>query len=62
METLDFQIEDMWVAERLQEAIRSPAFEVGPLSLDTEALLTHLQRSILDFVPAGGTSLRAAAE
>ena len=51
METLDFQIEDMWVVERLQEAIASPAFEVGPLSLDTEASLTHFQQSVLDHMP-----------
>lgn len=62
METLDFQIEDMWVVERLQESLRSPAFEVGPLSLDTEASLTHFQRSILDYVPAGGRGMKAAAE
>jgi choline monooxygenase len=60
METLDFQIEDMWVVERLQESLRSPAFEVGPLSL--EASLTHFQRSILDYVPAGGRGMKAAAE
>ncbi|MEM9630635.1 MAG: aromatic ring-hydroxylating dioxygenase subunit alpha [Pseudomonadota bacterium] len=33
LETGDFQTEDVWICEKVQQGLQSPAFELGPLSL-----------------------------
>ena len=60
MDSLDFQIEDMWICERQQGALRSPRFQVGPLAARVETALTFFQRNILDFVPLDSPLSRAA--
>lgn len=50
----NFQIEDMWIVEKIQRNLHSPLFEIGPLAegAGAESPLTHFQQSVLDFVPA----------
>jgi phenylpropionate dioxygenase-like ring-hydroxylating dioxygenase large terminal subunit len=62
METLDFQIEDMWVCEQQQKALHSPMFKVGPLADVGETSLTFFQANVLDFVPLEGPGVRMAAQ
>ncbi len=62
MESLDFQIEDMWVCEQQQKALHSPMMKVGPLAAVGETSLTFFQANILDFVPLDGPGLKMAAE
>jgi Rieske 2Fe-2S family protein len=62
MESLDFQIEDMWVCEQQQKALHSPMMHVGPLAQSGETSLTWFQRHILDYVPLEGPAMRMAAE
>ena len=62
MESLDFQIEDMWVCEQQQQALHSPMMEVGPLAQSGETSLTWFQQHILDYVPLEGPAMRMAAE
>ncbi|MEO0960859.1 MAG: aromatic ring-hydroxylating dioxygenase subunit alpha [Pseudomonadota bacterium] len=54
LETYDFQTEDVWVCEKMQRSLTSPAYEVGPLAAGAgaESSLMHFQQSILDYVPA----------
>jgi phenylpropionate dioxygenase-like ring-hydroxylating dioxygenase large terminal subunit len=54
MDSLDFQIEDMYICERQQKAINSPVFEVGPLARRVETSLTFFQANVLDYVPLEG--------
>jgi len=61
MESLDFQIEDMWVCEQQQKALHSPMMKVGPLAQSGETSLTWFQQHILDHVPLRGP-VRMAAE
>ena len=49
----DFVGEDVYAAEALQRALRSPAFEVGPLARDLEDSIPFFQRSVMDFVDRG---------
>ena len=51
MSSGNFQLEDMWVCERMQLAMESPAYEAGQLALAGETGVTKLQRNVLDFVP-----------
>ena len=51
MESLDFQIEDMWVVEQQQKALHSPRMKVGELADVGETSLTWFQANILDHVP-----------
>ena len=51
MQSLDFQIEDMWVCEQQQKALASPAMKVGPLADRGETSLTFFQANILAHVP-----------
>ena len=51
MEALDFQIEDMWVVEQQQKALRSPMMKTGELADHGETSLTFFQANILDLVP-----------
>ena len=48
----NFQIEDMWIVEKVQRAMRSPHFEIGPLAEGdgAESPLMHFQQSVLDYV------------
>jgi hypothetical protein len=62
MESLDFQIEDMWVCEQQQKALHSPMFKVGALADVGETSLTFFQANVLDFVPLDGPGVRLAAE
>ena len=52
LESGDFQIEDMWIVEKIQRTLKSPHYQVGPLAdgPGAEQPLTHFQRSVLDFV------------
>ena len=47
----DFMIEDMWVCEKLQRSVRSPAYHVDRLAGNAESSITFFQRNLLDFVP-----------
>ena len=47
----DFMIEDMWVCEKLQQAMRSPAYQVDRLAHNAESSITFFQQNLLDFVP-----------
>ena len=58
MESLDFQIEDMWVCEQQQKALHSPMMQAGPLADSGETSLTWFQQHILDYVPLDGPGLR----
>jgi phenylpropionate dioxygenase-like ring-hydroxylating dioxygenase large terminal subunit len=60
MDSLDFQIEDMWICERQQQALQSPRFKVGPLARRVETSLTFFQRNVLDYVPLEPPLARAA--
>ena len=51
MDSLDFQIEDMYIVERQQQALESPKFAVGPLARRVETSLTFFQANVLDWVP-----------
>ena len=51
MDTGNFMIEDMWICERMQKAMRSPMYRVGPMAPNVESPLTYFQQNILDFVP-----------
>ena len=48
----DFQSEDIWVCEKMQRSLNSPAYEVAALAqgAGAEAPLMHFQSSILDFI------------
>ena len=52
LESGDFQIEDMWICEKIQRNLHSPHFEVGPLANGpgAESPVTHFQQSVLDYV------------
>ncbi len=51
MDTGNFMIEDTWICERMQKAMRSPMYRVGPMAPNVESPLTYFQQNILDFVP-----------
>ena len=59
LESGDFQIEDMWICEKIQRNLRSPRFEVGPLAdgPGAESPVTHFQQSVLDHVGTGAAEL-----
>ena len=52
LESGNFQIEDMWICEKIQRNLHSPKFEVGPLAdgAGAEAPITHFQQSVLDYL------------
>ncbi len=52
LESGDFQIEDMWICEKIQRNLHSPKFEVGPLAdgPGAEGPVTHFQQSVLEYV------------
>jgi len=53
LETGDFQTEDVWVCEKMQRAMQSPAYQVGGLAkgAGAEAPLAFFQQLVLDYVP-----------
>ncbi len=53
LETGDFQTEDVWICERVQQGLESPAFEAGPLARGTgaEDPVAWFRRSVLDRMP-----------
>lgn len=55
LETGDFHWEDVWVCEKLQRSLHSPAYRFGPFAAGAgaEAPLEFFQRNVLDFVTAG---------
>jgi choline monooxygenase len=52
MESKNFQIEDMWICEKVQRGLRSPARQVGTLATGAgaESTITTFHKNILDFV------------
>ena len=54
LESGDFMIEDMWVCEKIQRNLHSPAYKVDRLAENAESSITFFQRNLLDFVPAPG--------
>ena len=52
LESGDFQVEDMWIVEKIQRTLRSPHYQVGPLAdgPGAEQPLTHFQESIIELV------------
>ncbi len=56
MDSGNFMIEDMWVCERMQRAMSSPVYAVGPMAPDAESALTFFQRNVLDYVPLAASS------
>ncbi|MDE0007377.1 MAG: hypothetical protein OXS50_03770, partial [Gammaproteobacteria bacterium] len=55
LESGDFQIEDIWICEKIQRNLRSPHFQVGPLANGpgAESPVAHFQQSVLDYVGDG---------
>ena len=55
LETGNFQIEDMWIVEKIQKTLHSPLYEVGPLAtgVGAESPITEFQQQVLEFVPLG---------
>ncbi len=55
LESGNFQLEDMWIVEKVQRNLHSPNYQVGPLAQGdgAENPLTEFQRQILEFVPSG---------
>ena len=54
LETGDFQTEDVWICERVQRGLESPALEAGPLAqgAGAEDPVAWFRRAILDQMPA----------
>ncbi len=50
LESKSMMWEDMWICEKMQHAMNSPSYAVGPLARDFESPLTYHQRNVLDFV------------
>ncbi len=53
LETGDFQTEDVWVCEKMQRALQSPRYQVGPLAKGAggEAAIDFFQQTVLEFMP-----------
>ena len=52
LETGDFQWEDVWVCEKMQRSLNSPAYRIAQLAAGAgaEAPLEFFQRNVLDFI------------
>ena len=61
LESGNFQLEDMWICEKIQRNLHSPKFAVGPLAdgPGAESPITHFQQSVLDFIGGGAEEPRA---
>ncbi len=53
LETGNFQMEDMWIVEKIQRNLHSPRYRVGPLAAGdgAETPIGQFQQALLDFVP-----------
>lgn len=51
LETGDFQTEDVWICEKVQRAMQSPAYKISDLAngAGAESPITFFQKNILDF-------------
>lgn len=56
LESGNFQLEDMWIVEKVQRNLHSPHFQVGPMAqgAGAETPLAEFQRQVLNFVPLPG--------
>jgi len=56
LESGNFQLEDMWIVEKVQRNLRSPRYQVGPLAAGdgAETPLVQFQQQVLEFVEPGG--------
>ena len=52
LESGNFQLEDMWICEKIQRSLRSPKYAVGPMATGpgAESPVTHFQQSVLDYL------------
>ena len=52
LETGDFQTEDIWVCEKMQRSLQSPAYSVGPLAkgAGAEEPVIQFQQTLLDWM------------
>ena len=52
LESGNFQLEDMWICEKIQRNLRSPKYAVGPMANGpgAESPVTHFQQSVLDYL------------
>ena len=52
LESGNFQLEDMWICEKIQRNLRSPKYVVGPMANGpgAESPVTHFQQSVLDYL------------
>lgn len=59
LESGNFQLEDMWICEKIQRNLGSPKYAVGPMANGpgAESPVTHFQQSVLDYLggQAAGT-------
>ncbi|BFM15518.1 aromatic ring-hydroxylating dioxygenase subunit alpha [Maricurvus nonylphenolicus] len=47
----NFQVEDMWICEQMQQGLKSPAYEAGPYAPGTgEGPITFFQANVLSFM------------
>ena len=64
LEIGDFHWEDVWICEKLQRSLRSPAYRCGPLAAGTgaEGPLEFFQRNVLDYLtPVPGSTQDSSA-
>lgn len=61
LESGDFQIEDMWIVEKVQRNLHSPHYRVGPLAQGdgAENPITEFQHQVLEFVAPREAALRS---
>ena len=52
LESGNFQLEDMWICEKIQRNVRSPKYAVGPMAHGpgAESPVAHFQQSVLDYL------------
>ena len=64
LETGDFHWEDVWVCEKMQRSLHSPAYRIGRLAAGAgaEAPLEFFQRNVLDFVTGCNPPFHSARE
>ena len=58
LESGNFQLEDMWICEKIQRNLRSPKYAVGPMANGpgAESPVTHFQQSVLDYLNGGANA------
>jgi len=51
MDSLNFQVEDMWICEQMQQGLNSPAYEAGPYAPGPgEGSITFFQMGVLGYM------------